>query len=112
MPTVAAPSTPPLPLPELLRAEQLGVRLEYVGGLPLWESYPVYRHQKAVDRIRASIERSGQPSGGAPCACIDVADVSSIVNANERTVRSRVRDARKKLAELLKADPLFDPGTP
>ncbi|HVJ22128.1 MAG TPA: RNA polymerase sigma factor [Polyangiaceae bacterium] len=43
---------------------------------------------------------------------IDVADVSNIVGANERTVRSRVRDARKKLAELLKADPLFDPGVP
>jgi RNA polymerase sigma-70 factor, ECF subfamily len=43
---------------------------------------------------------------------IDVADVSRIVGANERTVRSRVRDARKKLAELLKADPLFDPVAP
>ena len=43
---------------------------------------------------------------------IDVADVSRIVGSNERTVRSRVRDARKKLAELLKADPLFDPGVP
>ena len=28
--------------------------------------------------------------------------------ANERTVRSRLRDGRKKLLELLRADPLFD----
>ncbi len=34
-------------------------------------------------------------------------EVSEIVGANERTVRSRLRDARKKLAEQLSLDPLF-----
>jgi RNA polymerase sigma factor (sigma-70 family) len=43
---------------------------------------------------------------------IDVSDVAAIVNANERTVRSRVRDARHKLAELLRADALFDVEAP
>lgn len=43
---------------------------------------------------------------------LDVAQVATISSANERTVRSRLRDARKKLAELLRRDPLFDPEAP
>lgn len=34
-------------------------------------------------------------------------EVARIVDCNERTVRSRLRDARKKLAALLLSDPLF-----
>jgi RNA polymerase sigma-70 factor (ECF subfamily) len=34
-------------------------------------------------------------------------EVAEVVGANERTVRSRLRDARKKLAQLLTEDPLF-----
>ncbi len=56
----------------LLTAEQLGVRLEIVGGLPIWEAQPLYRHQKAVDRIRASIRPR---DGDAGCGCVHVADV-------------------------------------
>jgi RNA polymerase sigma-70 factor (ECF subfamily) len=40
---------------------------------------------------------------------VDIRDVARIVGTNERTVRSRLRDARRKLAALLSADPLFDP---
>lgn len=58
-------------LKKLLEADQLGLRLEWVGGLPLWEAQPTYRHQKAVDRIRQSI----RPKEGSPCPCIHVADV-------------------------------------
>ena len=60
--------------PKFLRAEEIGIRLEIVGGLPIWEAHPVYRHQKAVDRIRATIQptRPGDPAG---CACVHVADV-------------------------------------
>ncbi len=43
---------------------------------------------------------------------LDVADVAAISGANERTVRSRLRDAHKKLAEILRKDPLFDPEVP
>jgi RNA polymerase sigma-70 factor, ECF subfamily len=43
---------------------------------------------------------------------LDVARVASISGANERTVRSRLRDAHKKLAEILRQDPLFDPEVP
>ena len=43
---------------------------------------------------------------------LDVAAVAAISGANERTVRSRLRDAHKKLAEILRQDPLFDPEVP
>jgi len=39
---------------------------------------------------------------------LDVSEIAIVVGANERTVRSRLRDARKKLTDLLTADPLFD----
>ena len=55
----------------LLRAEELGIRLEFVAGLPIWEASPVMRHQVAIDRIRSSI----RPFGEDNCHCIHVADV-------------------------------------
>jgi RNA polymerase sigma-70 factor (ECF subfamily) len=40
-------------------------------------------------------------------------EVAAVVSANERTVRSRLIDARKKLASILTNDPAFDSeGTP
>jgi Putative restriction endonuclease len=61
--------------PKFLRAEELGVRLEMVGGLPLWEPHPVWKHQKAVDRIRQTIRPAATAPGPAPCACLHAADV-------------------------------------
>lgn len=58
--------------PRLLPAEELGVRLEIVAGIPLWEAQPVYKHQKAVDRIRAGIQVRKDNDA---CACVHVADV-------------------------------------
>jgi Uma2 family endonuclease len=55
----------------LLQAAELGVRLEIVGGLPIWEAQPVYKHQKAVDVIRATI----QPQTAPGCECVHIADV-------------------------------------
>jgi RNA polymerase sigma-70 factor (ECF subfamily) len=43
---------------------------------------------------------------------LDVAEVSAITDTNERTVRSRLRDARKKLSSVLDSDPLFEPEAP
>ncbi len=43
---------------QLLRSEELGIRLEIVNGLPVWEASRVIRHQIAVDRIRESIKQS------------------------------------------------------
>jgi len=57
--------------PNFIRAEELGIRLEIVRGLPIWEATPAYRHQKEVDRIRASIH----PRPGTQCACVHAADV-------------------------------------
>lgn len=57
--------------PKFLRAEELGIRLEVVGGLAIWEAQPVWKHQKAVDRIRASIK----PRTESACACVHAADV-------------------------------------
>ncbi len=61
---------------KFLKAEEFGVRLEIVRGLPIWEPYPVYKHQKEVDRIRATIqpvEKSAQSQER--CSCIHAADV-------------------------------------
>jgi RNA polymerase sigma-70 factor (ECF subfamily) len=41
-----------------------------------------------------------------------VTEVAAISGSNERTVRSRLRDAHKKLALILSQDPLFDPEVP
>jgi Uma2 family endonuclease len=55
------------------RAEEVGIRLEYVNGIPIWEASPVIRHQRIVDRIRASITAVHQTGGG--CGCIHYADI-------------------------------------
>lgn len=57
--------------PQLLTAEDLGIKLEIMGNLPIWEASPVYKHQKAVDRIRASFQKAEQTV----CECVHVADV-------------------------------------
>ncbi len=60
----------------LLQANELGVRLEIVGGLPIWEPHPVWKHQKAIDRIRASIEPlSPTTDSDGGCPCIHIFDV-------------------------------------
>lgn len=43
---------------------------------------------------------------------LDVSEVATISGTNELTVRSRLRDAHKKLADILRKDPLFDPEVP
>lgn len=59
--------------PQLLNAEDLGIKLEIAGNLAIWEASPVYKHQKAVDRIRDSIKKAEKE--GNTCECLDVADV-------------------------------------
>jgi Uma2 family endonuclease len=57
----------------LLQASELGIRLEIVNGLPIWEAQPVYRHQRHVERIAQGISR---PDPGEPgCACVHAMDV-------------------------------------
>lgn len=57
--------------PRFLRAEELGIRLEVVNGLAIWEAQPLYKHQKAVERIAQSIS----PQGDSPCSCVHALDV-------------------------------------
>ena len=59
--------------PQLLNAEDLGVRLEIAGNLPIWEASPLYKHQKEVDRIRDSIKKIETEEYS--CECVDAADV-------------------------------------
>ena len=55
-----------------LRADELGIRLEVVNGLPIWEAQPLYRHQKHAERIAQSIRPRATPDG---CACVHALDV-------------------------------------
>lgn len=59
--------------PKFIRAEELGIRLEIVRGLPIWEAAPVWRHQKAIDRIRATIHQRGEVHQ--QCMCVHASDV-------------------------------------
>src|SRR5262249_27999534 len=58
-----------------ITADELGIRLEIISGLPIWEPSPVYKHQKAVDRIRATIEKIIPVDGSQEGACVHAADV-------------------------------------
>jgi len=40
--------------PKFLKAEELGIRLGVVSGLPMGGT-PVWKHQKASDRIRSAV---------------------------------------------------------
>jgi Uma2 family endonuclease len=62
--------------PKFVKAEELGIRLEVVGGLAIWEPHPVWKHQKAVDRIRRSIQPAPSETGEkAACDCVHAADI-------------------------------------
>jgi hypothetical protein len=57
--------------PKFLKAEELGIRLEVVSGLAIWEAHPVWKHQKAIDRIRSTISAKS----GSSCSCVHASDV-------------------------------------
>ena len=66
--------------PELIaRAEQAGIKLEVVNGLPMWEVFPAVRHQKSIYRIQqtiARIQKSIQPNADdTPCGCHHYSDI-------------------------------------
>jgi len=61
--------------PRLLEADRAGVRLEIIGGLPVWEFHPVWRHQETIDHIRASITGATFSHITDGCHCIHVSDV-------------------------------------
>jgi Uma2 family endonuclease len=60
-------------LDQLLR--EGAIRLEITGGVPTWEAFPGTRHQRTIDRIRASIAPISEDDSGEACACAHLADV-------------------------------------
>ena len=52
-------------------ADALGMRLELVDGVVIAEAAPSLHHQRAIDRIRASIRHAAGDAG----ACVHLADV-------------------------------------
>jgi Uma2 family endonuclease len=59
--------------PILLQASELGIRLEIVNGLPIWEAQPVYRHQKHIERIVKGINKAD--CAKSECGCTHAVDV-------------------------------------
>lgn len=55
------------------RADDVGIRLEVIKGLAVWEMLPNLTHQKAIDRIRQNIEPNTEINGH--CACVHYADL-------------------------------------
>ena len=58
-------------LDQLLR--EGAIRLEITAGIPTWEAFPGSRHQRMIDRIRASIEPV--PESMKACGCAHLSDV-------------------------------------
>lgn len=54
----------------LMDADEIGIRLEIVNGVPMWEVSPGVRHQGTVDRIRSTIARTADG-----CDCVHYADI-------------------------------------
>ena len=70
--SIANPAKARVDLGLLLAANEAGVRLEVVGGFPMWEASPAARHQKAVYRIQSSLRSiPGHPGG---CGCFHLSD--------------------------------------
>ncbi len=57
-----------------IQADNAGVRLEIINGLPTWEMLPNLTHQKAIDRIRDSIRHSPL-FDQRKCQCLHYADL-------------------------------------
>ncbi|MDW8212839.1 MAG: Uma2 family endonuclease [Roseiflexaceae bacterium] len=60
---------------EMLVREQR-IKLEITGGVPTWRLLSSVRHQKVIDRIRASITPISGASGG--CGCYHLSDASLV----------------------------------
>ena len=61
-------------LDRLTRFAPTEIKLEITGGVRTWRLLPSLRHQKLIDRIRASIAPVIQPGGD--CGCYHLSDAS------------------------------------
>jgi RNA polymerase sigma-70 factor (ECF subfamily) len=82
-------------------------RSQYDSEARLLEAERALRLYAALDKLpyekRAVIVLHDLEGLSAP-------EVAEVIGAKEGTVRSRLRDGRTRLGELLRDDPLFDPG--
>ena len=56
-----------------LIADEAGVRLEIIDGLPTWETLPNLTHQETIDRIRQTFSSGEHSEGG--CSCLHYSDL-------------------------------------
>ncbi len=56
-----------------LIADNAGVRLEIINGLPVWEALPNLTHQETIDRIRQTFSVVAETNDN--CACLHYADL-------------------------------------
>lgn len=61
-------------LDQLTRFASTSIKLEITGGTRTWRLLPSLRHQKLIDRIRASIEAIA----GSGCGCYHLTDASLV----------------------------------
>jgi Uma2 family endonuclease len=54
-------------------ADEAGIRLEIVEGVPTWEALPNLKHQETIDRLRQTLKTTDQGIGG--CACLHYSDL-------------------------------------
>lgn len=54
-------------------ADNAGVRLEVIGGLPVWEALPNLTHQETIDRVRETFKHADYINGG--CECLHYSDL-------------------------------------
>jgi RNA polymerase sigma-70 factor (ECF subfamily) len=92
-------------------------RFSYVEDIPHVDmaderdSGQLLEERERARRLRAALERVS-PKRRAVVILhdleeLEVEEIAAIVGANEGTVRSRLRDGRKRLAEELERDPYF-----
>jgi Uma2 family endonuclease len=58
----------------LINSSELGIRLEIMNDLPIWELQPIYRHQKHVKRIANNIKATSEAHSRG-CECVAIQDV-------------------------------------
>lgn len=90
-------------------AEDVGSERLLVETAP--DGGQLFEHRERIGRLRAALDRVS-PKRRAVVILhdleeVEIAEIAAIVGAKETTVRSRLRDGRKQLAEELHGDPYF-----
>lgn len=90
-------------------AEDVGSERPMVETAP--DGAQLLERRERIRRLRAALDRVS-PKRRAVVILhdleeLEIAEIAAVVGAKETTVRSRLRDGRKQLAEELRADPYF-----